>query len=78
MKRLEFAECILQVEVAVDPLDGINVGAVGEVSELVLDVVRTTRDVPEDVSHEHGVKVVNLGVTRMMVCAPQLGDLEAV
>ena len=51
MKRFEFAKGILEVQVAVDPLDGLHIRAVGEVDELVLDVVRPTRDVPEDVPH---------------------------
>ena len=78
VKCLEFAECILQVKIAVNPLYIIHVGAVRQVTKLVLNVIRTARDILQDVPHENRVKVVNLGVTGMVVCVPQLGDLEAV
>lgn len=41
VKCLEFAKRILQVEIAVNPLNIIHVGAVRQVTKLVLDVIRT-------------------------------------
>ena len=78
MKRFEFAKGILEVQVAVDPLDGLHIRAVGEVDELVLDVVRPTRDVPEDVPHQDGVEIIHLGVTGVVVSVSKLRNLQAV
>ena len=78
VKCLEFAERILQVKIAVNALNIIHVGAVRQVTKLVLNVVRTTREVLQDVPHENGVKVVYFCITWVVISVPEFGDLEAV